>query len=103
MAGGGGDDSSDDDPEVPAPVGISPAGEGAAEWIASEIKNLSAVHTTAFGVAKLRTDLGRTVGCVAGDDNSYINEFWGAQVSEREQELKAKQAALATAHDNSDK
>ena len=103
MAGGGGDESSDDDPEVPSPVGISPADEGAAEWIANEEKILSAVQTTAFEVAKLRTDLGWTVGCLAGDENSFFNEFWGAQVSEREQELRAKEAAIAAAHDKSEK
>ena len=51
----------------------------------------------------MRTDLERTVGCLAGDENPFRSQFWEAQVSEREQVLNAKEAALAAAHDKSEK
>ena len=48
-------------------------------------------------------DLGRTVAHLAGDDNSFLNDFCGEQISQREQELKAKEAAFAAVRDKTEK
>ena len=88
---------------IPPPVGITSADEGAAEWVARSKEKLSATQTTAFEIAKLRTDLDRTLVHLVGDDNPFLNDFWGGQIPRKEEELKAQEAGFAAARDKIEK
>ena len=104
MEGDGGEESAEDDPDVSPAGGTEPGAEGSAEWFEPAKGKLSTVQATAFEVAKLRAELDRTARFMAGNENPFLNTFWQqAQMAEKEEDLKVKEAALAAIQDKAEK